>query len=101
MKYKKDRVEAVKILFLQILELNEKLETEDGEKEIQLELNGGKFPSITVRFWDWESKQKPIETFEMALDTYHERNERKHDFSALSAKVKEWGELVGNSEKEG
>ena len=100
MKYSKGKTEAIKVLFAEILEVNEEFERAGSEKEIQFELDGGKFPMIIVRFWDWESDQKPAETFEISLDTYHERAGRRHDFSALLAKVRDWRERFGHYQEE-
>lgn len=59
MKYSKEKAEAIKVLFAQILELNEKFEKAGKDKEIQFELNGGTFPNIIVRFLGLGSGQQP------------------------------------------
>lgn len=93
--YSKERTEAVKVLFAQILELNEKLERNDSNKEIQFELDGGTFPMIVVHFWDWDSNHNPVETFEVTLEDKRQRG-RKHSLSSLVAKVNDWGERFGD-----
>lgn len=99
MKYTKEKVEAFKILFAEILETNEELERNKADREIQFDLNGGTFPGIVVRFWDWTAAHNPNETFEISLDKENGYG-RRSDFHALSAKGKDWRESFGSSEKE-
>lgn len=96
MKYNEQKREAVKLLFLEILELNEKFEQAKSEKEIQFELDGGEWPLIIVRFWNWNAENNPEETFEISLED-HDKFGRRHDFRALSEKVRDWRERFGNS----
>lgn len=99
MKCSKEKAEAIKALFAQILELNEKFEKAGKDKEIQFELNGGTFPNIIVRFWDWEAANNPVDTFEVTLEERRQYG-RKHCLSSLAQKVNDWGERFGTSEKE-
>ena len=99
MKYSETKIEAIKVLFAQILELNEKFERFGSNKEIQFEANGGTFPGIIVRFWDWDSDNNPVETFEVSLEGRREYG-RKHCLSSLVQKVNDWGERFGTSQKE-
>jgi hypothetical protein len=99
MKYSKEKAEAIKILFAEILETNEELEKNKANREIQFELDGGTFPAIYVRFWDWTAENNPRETFEVSLEGKDE-GERRRSLSALSKKVKDWRERFGYSEKE-
>jgi hypothetical protein len=99
LKYSKEKVEAAKILFAEVLELNEELERAGSEKEIQFEINGGKFPSIIVRFWDWDSENNPVSTFEVSLER-SDKSGRRYSIHALAVKVKDWRERFGDSRKE-
>ena len=101
MNYSKEKTEAAKILLAQIIEVNERLEKAGSEKEIQFELNGGKFPELIVRFWDWEGANNPQETFEISLERYLIKDGRRHNLLDLAEKVKDWGERFGNSERKG
>ena len=101
MNYSKEKTEAAKILLAQIIEVNERLEKAGSEKEIQFELNGGKFPELIVRFWDWEGNNNPQETFEISLERYLIKDGRRHSLLDLAEKVKDWGERFGNSERKG
>ncbi len=96
MKYSKEKAEAVKVLFAEILLVNEEFERKGSNKEIQFELNGGSFPGIIVHFWDWDSDQNPVETFEVSLEDRN-RHGRRHSLSSLSEKVADWRERFGTS----
>lgn len=97
-KYLKDRTEAVKVLFAEILETNEKLEQSGSEREITFELDGGKFPAVTVRFWNWNEERNPRKSFEILLDDYRVYN-RQRNLKACAEKVAEWREKYGNPEE--
>lgn len=99
MKYSKEKVEAVKVLFAEILEINEELKNSGSEKEIQFEFSGGDFPGIVVHFWDFDYSQNPREVFEISLEK-NDKPGRRHSIFELSEKVKDWRERFGNSQKE-
>lgn len=100
MEYIKEKAEAIKVLFNEVLEINENLAREKSNKEIQFEINGGNFPDVVVRFWNWDQRNNPEEIFEISLDSNHERGGRRHDIHALALKLKEWGKSYGTSRKE-
>lgn len=91
MKYSKDKVEAAKILFAEILELNQEL---PEDREIYISISGGQVPMLEAIFWHREENGDmdygDDEIFrEFLEDTIWEDG----TFAKITAKMQEWKEL--------
>ena len=93
MKYNKEKVEAAKILFAEILELNQKL---PEDRWVDVALSGGPYPSIEVGFWE---KQRTGGFFFADGDSLlyvHLTGRSQESFTDITAKMQEWKELYCN-----
>ena len=86
--YDEKKIEAVKILIPEIIELNQKLGT---EREILVTVDGGSFPGMAVKFWDWAKSHNPQESFDISLEGKDRAGDR-HSMEALVKVLNEWRE---------
>lgn len=94
MKYNKNKVEAVKILLSEILELNQQL---PDEKFIDVWVKGGPVPVLDVTFWTIDEEgdfdYEDDDVFHEFLDDV-DWNEKT--FAKITSKMNEWKELYCN-----
>lgn len=97
MEYNKEKIEAAKILFAEVLELNQQL---PKDRDIEMRICGMENPKVEVTFWYTNSDG----TFDFAdedrFDVYL-TDEDWHDicessFADITAKMQEWKELYCN-----
>lgn len=89
MRYSKEKIEAVKILVPEILELNQRL---PETKAVLFEITGIKHPAYIVTFCTWDPKKHFFiidKTFTVLLS----EADTKNDFAEITKKMNEWKEL--------
>lgn len=95
MKYNKYKVEAAKILFAEILELNQEL-PEDRSIDVKFEF--GKYPNVEIQFWK-QVQEAPRPAFKKEaeyINSLVKENWPVDDetfISCVTAKMQEWKEL--------
>ena len=100
MKCGKSRIEAAKLLFAEIMEVNQEL-SEDRWVSFSFTGSSG---LLRVIFWktdetDEENEIEAEEDFSIYLHNEIYTKSRKCAFADISAKLNEWRELFGNSEE--
>lgn len=97
MKYIKDKVEAIKILVSEIINLNEKL---PADREVELKISGGTYPQIEVVFWHPDEYGDPDfgdgDLFSIYLTDEDWHKEDESSFAKISKKMKAWEEEYCN-----
>ena len=97
MKYNKEKVEAAKILFAEIINLNEKL---PERMEVKLRVDGGRYSKIEVIFWKQDESGENGELnfadedrYQIFLTDEEWHKEFENSFAEITAKMQEWKEL--------
>ena len=94
MKYNKEKIEAAKILFAEILELNQKL---PEDKSVDFHSCGMNNPKIEVIFWfidengDYDFKDEDHYEIYLIDEEWHTPFESS--YAEITAKMQEWKEL--------
>jgi hypothetical protein len=89
MRYNKEKIEAVKILVPEILELNQRLPENKG---IIFEITNIIHPAYIVTFCTWEPK-KHVYRMEKTFTVLLSEADTKNDFAEITKKMNEWKEL--------
>ena len=94
MKYSKGKVEAAKILFAEIINLNEKL---PERMKVELRVDGGEYSKIEVIFWkpdeNGELDYADEDRYQIYLTKKDWQKRYESSFAKITAKMQEWKEL--------
>ena len=97
MEYNKEKVEAAKILFAEVLELNQQL---PKERDIEMRIWGMENPKVDVIFWHTDSNgtydYADEDHFEVYLTDEDWHRSFESSFADITAKMQEWKELYCN-----